>query len=295
MTMQLPPSDDDALSPFERELAQLYRRLPDAAPDARIDAAVLAQARAAVNLKPRRSLTRWSVGFASAAVIVLAAGIAWRSDRVAEITSSPSPAVNRPAPMQAEPAASAPRDRVQSGISVPPVAEAASGKPDARRMSPARQGADKAASNVAGTSELLESRAPRPTPGTPERSPSRSIPAPGTALGSAEIAGYESTSHAKKITASVLHEYAPAAAPPPPAEAAMKAAPAALMQANAPAPSPASSTAARIAGTPAQRVERIRRLLHGGQHAQALTALDALHKAYPGYPIPADLRAMRAH
>jgi hypothetical protein len=69
------------------ELARLYRRLPQSEPDARLDAAVLSLARAAVepqrvnalrhaNVRHRRPL--WLVGLSSAAGVVLAAGIAWQ-------------------------------------------------------------------------------------------------------------------------------------------------------------------------------------------------------------------------
>lgn len=71
----------------ESELARLYRRLPQSEPDAKLDAAVLALARAAVepqrvnalrhaNVRHRRPL--WLVGLSSAAGVVLAAGIAWQ-------------------------------------------------------------------------------------------------------------------------------------------------------------------------------------------------------------------------
>lgn len=71
----------------ESELARLYRRLPQSEPDAKLDSAVLAMARAAVEpqrvnalrhakMRPRRPW--WLVGLSSAAGVVLAAGIAWQ-------------------------------------------------------------------------------------------------------------------------------------------------------------------------------------------------------------------------
>jgi len=71
----------------ESELARLYRRLPQSEPDAKLDAAVLALARAAVepqrvnalrhaNVRHRRPV--WLVALSSAAGVVLATGIAWQ-------------------------------------------------------------------------------------------------------------------------------------------------------------------------------------------------------------------------
>lgn len=71
----------------ESELARLYRRLPQAEPDAKLDAAVLNLARAAVepqrvnalrHAKSRHPRPWWLVGLSSAAGVVLAAGIAWQ-------------------------------------------------------------------------------------------------------------------------------------------------------------------------------------------------------------------------
>ncbi len=74
MTPITPPTSDDDL-PDERELAALYARLPKVEPDASLDAAVLAEATRAL---PVRRRPRWPVAFASAAVLVLAAGVAWQ-------------------------------------------------------------------------------------------------------------------------------------------------------------------------------------------------------------------------
>lgn len=71
----------------ESELARLYRRLPQSEPDAKLDAAVLALARAAVEPQRINALRHanqrhrrpwWLVGLSSAAGLVLAAGVAWQ-------------------------------------------------------------------------------------------------------------------------------------------------------------------------------------------------------------------------
>jgi hypothetical protein len=74
MTQTTPPPSDDDL-PDERELAALYARLPKVEPDASLDAAVLAEATRATAIRRR---PRWPVALASAAVLVLAVGVAWQ-------------------------------------------------------------------------------------------------------------------------------------------------------------------------------------------------------------------------
>lgn len=84
-----PPHDDDL--PDERELAALYARLPKAEPDPALDAAVLARAGRAASARRR---ARWPVALGSAAVLVLAAGLAWQlRDSRPDVTATP------PAPM----------------------------------------------------------------------------------------------------------------------------------------------------------------------------------------------------
>jgi Meckel syndrome type 1 protein len=94
-----PPSDD---LPDERELAALYARLPKIEPDAALDAAVLAKATRAL---PVRRRPRWPVALGSAAVLVLAVGVAWQvRDTRPDVTATlpapsaryaPAPAVER--------------------------------------------------------------------------------------------------------------------------------------------------------------------------------------------------------
>ena len=120
-------SDDDS------RLAALYRKLPQAEPDARLDAAVQAMARRAAAMPgatrtPGR--TRWLPMLSAAAVVALAAGIAFqigpqlwqRPARQPEAQSTAVPAAPPPAAPQpgamaagalqesAAPAAMAPRD-----------------------------------------------------------------------------------------------------------------------------------------------------------------------------------------
>src|SRR5690349_4215345 len=68
------------LNEEESRIAALYRKLPRPEPDAKLDAAVLAMARRAAPVAPRmRARTpRWIPALSAAAVVALAAGIAFR-------------------------------------------------------------------------------------------------------------------------------------------------------------------------------------------------------------------------
>jgi hypothetical protein len=107
----------------DSDLARLYRRLPQSEPDAKLDAAVLGMARAAVEPQRRNALRHakdrhrrplWVVGLSSAAGIVLAAGLAWQM-RGAFHDSLPSAS-----PGAAPPAARADREVIPISAIVPP-------------------------------------------------------------------------------------------------------------------------------------------------------------------------------
>jgi hypothetical protein len=121
----------------DSRLAALYRKLPQAEPDAKLDAAVRSMAHRALNPQlvaaPRapsqRRRARWLPAFGAAAGIVLAAGIAWRvetdrrsernelgapaSDVITQLDVPPPPAEAplSPAPPPADSAPSAPATR----------------------------------------------------------------------------------------------------------------------------------------------------------------------------------------
>jgi hypothetical protein len=127
-----PPHDDDL--PDERELATLYARLPKAEPDAALDAAVLAHAGRAV--PARRHRARWPVALGSAAVLVLAAGLAWQlhdsrpdvtatrpvptAQRVESTASAPAQASAPTVLQESAPAATQPRTARRSALAPTP-------------------------------------------------------------------------------------------------------------------------------------------------------------------------------
>ncbi|MGE7137026.1 hypothetical protein ACQKIE_05285 [Luteibacter sp. NPDC031894] len=101
-----PPSDDDDL-PDERELAALYARLPKEEPGSALDAAIVARAAQAV---PARRHRRWPAALASAAVLVLAVGLAWQLRDMRPKTATAPAAVQEriPAPVPVPAPAPAP-------------------------------------------------------------------------------------------------------------------------------------------------------------------------------------------
>lgn len=93
----------------ERELARIARALPGGGPSPRVDAAVLAAARAATErTSPRRRLSvRWGLGASAAAVLMV--GLFWRWQAPDALWEDMLPAA--PAPVAAPPAPDAGRER----------------------------------------------------------------------------------------------------------------------------------------------------------------------------------------
>lgn len=197
----------------ESGLARLYRRLPPTEPDARLDAAVLAMARAAVepqrlnalrHAKDRHRRPLWLVGLSSAAGIVLAAGLAWQM-RGAFRDSLPSPADS------AAPAVRADREVIPISAIVPPP------EPPAENVA-----------TMADTPAVQHAAVPAPAPAAPPAAPAAEVAkaAPrttGTAPHKRE-AGLAAASSDKKDTAPRLEpeptpEVAAAAPSRPPAAA----------------------------------------------------------------------------
>ncbi|GMV30605.1 MAG: hypothetical protein AMXMBFR59_27300 [Rhodanobacteraceae bacterium] len=201
----------------ESGLARLYRRLPQTEPDARLDAAVLAMARAAVepqrlnalrHAKDRHRRPLWLVGLSSAAGIVLAAGLVWQMrgafrDSLPSTTDSAAPAARvdrevipisaivpppEPPPEDTATTADAP---VSQGAAVPtpapapasppvaPAAEVAKAAPRANRTAPQKREVELAAASTdkKDTAPRLE---PEPTPEAAAAAPSRDTPAAAT-------------------------------------------------------------------------------------------------------------------
>lgn len=130
MNPNKPPTNDDDL-PDERELAALYARLPKSEPDSALDAAVLAQATRGL---PVRRRPRWPVALGSAAVLVLAVGVAWQvRDTHPEATATlPAPTSGKATSSAEQMVTPAPAPQADIGASAKPKAEAQTVPPIAR-------------------------------------------------------------------------------------------------------------------------------------------------------------------
>ncbi|MET0255592.1 MAG: hypothetical protein ABW193_07340, partial [Luteibacter sp.] len=270
MNPNTPPPSDDEL-PDERELGALYARLPKAEPDAALDEAVLAQAARAI---PRRRRPRWPVAVGSAAVLLLAAGVAWQvrdalppppaGQTVASAPPSAEP-VATPAAAPAAPAVIADDAAKPAPRAVPPTAHA----------TPARRATRNESVVTAETpvSSYAPVAAPAPAPAAPMEPPSPPVPPP-----------------------------PPMPSTPPPAAMPVPSAPSMSMAPAEPAPvvssredalhGYAAADAAREMGQleaaksapvlgPDDRVGDIRRLLDRGQREEALRRLRELRRLYP--------------
>jgi Meckel syndrome type 1 protein len=281
MTQTTPPTHDDDL-PDERELAALYARLPKVEPDAALDAAVLAEATRAMPVSRR---PRWPVALASAAVLVLAASVAWQ---VREL--QPAPGVIR----EAVPVAT-PQEAAKS------IAAEAAPTPDLRKTA-----------SVGAASAANAGAAPAPNVGAA----SAAMPAP-----RAKAVRRAPPSVTAQVTATPATPPPPPEPPKPPAPPEPLAASQSPIVSTAPtvsavpAPAPAPASAADFAPAqqhyeaagsmpaskllrkmppsalgPDDRVGDIRRLLGTGDRAQAMRELGELRRRYPNYELPQDLR-----
>ncbi|PTR30042.1 hypothetical protein C8J98_107177 [Luteibacter sp. OK325] len=261
MTQTTPPTSDDDL-PDERELAALYARLPKVEPDASLDAAVLAEATRAVQVSRR---PRWPVALASAAVLVLAVGVAWQ---VRELQPAPSALPTASVPPPVVPAPTAPSAAMPAAAdmraprTVESIAAEAAPTRDLRKTSPAYVGA-----------------APAPNVGA----------APAANVGAASAAKPAQRAQAYRTAPSVSAQVTSAPAPSPQQYEAAAPAPSGMLRENIAAK---IATDAIVPGNlgPDDRVGEIRRLLGSGNRAQALRELNDLRRRYPHYDLPQDLR-----
>lgn len=100
MSTPTPSDADPTLDHDERELAALYRQMPQAEPDAAMDARILSESRRPFVHRPRR-LRGLLLGLASVATLAMAAGLAWHAYR-------PGPGIRTQAPAIAVPQARSP-------------------------------------------------------------------------------------------------------------------------------------------------------------------------------------------
>jgi hypothetical protein len=321
-------SEPDGLR--DETLSRLYRESATAQPPSRIDASILAAARAEARhgqeRPPQPAWRRWRMAVSFAAVATFAFALSMIVPREMERverefsaeTAVPAPAPASPpapmaAPTQTQPApkggASAP-DREAAGAPAGAVGRSAPVPPPPMREEKASRLAPAPATE------------PRPAPAQPlarsaergrrqsEDSAVEANPWPGAAKAQPEEPqGVEAESRhpgvadSTTLTAPREGEMPPPAARPVPAlaprvEADKKGSSAATSMDGAGEAAPPPRGAARALKqeeaerSPAQWVAAIRRLQRQGRTEEAIDALVAFRRAYPGYALPEDLRRL---
>jgi len=284
---------DDERLPGEDELAALYRKLPHKEPSPALDAAVLRAAAQAVQ-PARRRRARWPVALGSAAALVLAAGLGWRM-REMPVATAPSAAASVTilsadrAAIQATPAkakvANTPAEVAPVVAEQAPSPSVASESPTA----PSPPALPSSQTNAPAMKRMQRYAAAPAVQAAPRAEEAQAVQE--QASNTADVASYRAATvsgEAMKAKAAPALSARIMAAPMP--------APAAPIAEPAP-PAPPSAIAVPdtirdAADTPAQEIEKIRRLLGANQRDQARQRLADLHRDHPDYPLPDDLRSL---
>ncbi|NII73659.1 Meckel syndrome type 1 protein [Dyella sp. SG562] len=310
MNTQLPPDNDNDLPdkgslPGEDELGALYRKLPRKEPGPALDAAVLRAAAQAIRADqpaaasahaPKRP--RWPIALGSAAVLVLAAGLGWRMrDMPASVPAAQPGAVTvqeaaKPAaPTVAAAPAPAPAPAVQGEVAESPVSLPEKAAPAGIVAARVRQ-ADAVAAKRAALPASAMRNAPLQERAALASAPMAAAPAPAEQPTPAEqprpaAAAAELRAYAPKPAEPVAQGYAANQ------QAADRGADAAAnVMATPAAPPLADDTARNAQDTPAQELDKIRRLLARRHRDEARQRLADFHRDHPDYTLPDDLRTL---
>lgn len=288
--------------------AALYRKLPRREPDATLDASVLAMARNAV--APKRPRNRWLPGLSAAAVVLIVAGVAYRSGpRVwneraapeaqpigaldeARSAAKPSPLPAAPAPPPAQEAA--PAMSAGSAVNTPkPAFVPSPAEPQARRKtaegarlpppSVARQVIAPPTSTATTTDaeravkpEASVRDAPMASPDAAAFPKDLQKQQANDAM-SVRLQGDVSPLHTESRSDAAKTESAQSAAAPPPAAAA----------------APAMKFAPGKRLYPEHWISNIRTLLRENRRDEAIRDLLEFRRQYPDYVLPDDLRDLK--
>ena len=263
--------------PEDRDLSARYRALPDEAPPAALDAAILDAARRDVRMRRASGLRRWTLPVSLAAVVMLSVLVTLRiEDERPDVAAL----------------------RESTGLATP-VEEKA---PDPYAAPPAEKGADPVSTRPAARAPQVSALT---SAGKKGSDPISALPAPAPAQRD-EAGGMERKLEEKKLDAVA----APAA---PVRESGLRAVPEvasaargsglAADAARAPVEAPASrdradmnraKSEARMQDaapeTPQAWLERIARLRREGRIEEADKALEAFRKRHPDYEIPQAMR-----
>jgi resuscitation-promoting factor RpfA len=180
------------------QLAAAYRKLPRPEPSPTLDAAILAQARAALAKPARR--TRWPAWVASAAAVTLAVGLAWQVRDRTE-TGQPAPFAPPPAPAESAPATPPEADFARQREEAPPLQ-------DERRNEGFAAAPEAAAAKPAATEEKRELESAVAGERAREQQPEAGL--------AKQLGAGKDRSDAAPPRPMPVQEPAPAAAPPPP-------------------------------------------------------------------------------
>lgn len=276
--------DNDAL-PGEDELKSLYRSLPRKEPSPAMDNAIQRAAADAVRADKRRVVTRWPVAVASVAVLVVAAGLGWRT--MQQPTNVPQGPASRAVAVSAAPANEpAQAASSQSGAEAvnAPAAPLASAAPAARIAAPTAAKRDNIRS-------AMKAKVVAPVVATAQPPASDTEAAPLAAMNEDSMAAAPAPAAPAPVAQAAPSAYAP--------QAGMRATAAsgvlsqrvtAMKVMAAPAISP-DSTAVNAADTPAQELEKIRQLFALHRHDEGVQRLTAFQQTHPDVSLPDDLRA----
>ena len=276
--------DHDAL-PGEDELKALYRSLPRKEPSPALDSAVQRAAADAVRADKRRGVTRWPVAVASVAVLVVAAGLGWRTmQQPASVPQGPaSRAVVVTAAPANEPAQAAPS---QSGaeLAKAPAAPLADAAPTARIAAPVAAKRDNIRS-------AMKAKVVAPTIATEQPPTAATESAPLAAMNVDRMAAAPPPAAPAPVAEVASSAYAPQAAMRATATTGALSQRASAMKVMAAPAAAADSTAANATDTPTQELEKIRQLFALHRHDEAVQRLTVFQQAHPDVPLPDDLRA----
>jgi Meckel syndrome type 1 protein len=267
--------DDDSL-PGEDELKALYDSLPRKEPSPSLDQAVRRAAADAVRPAKRRS--RWPMTAASAAVLMLAAGISWH---LHEQSSSNAPPPASTIANDRAPAPAAPASKVMTE-SAGATASAPAPEPPTTAIAPRAHETIRSAlkPRVLAAAPTARRTTPVSAPPPPDQSAAESAPLPAPPAPAAAQA-YAPSPMAKQARGS---------------EDAVRTMATRMMAAPAPAITAAPDpTAADPADSPEQELDKIRALFAQQRRDEALQRLTAFRQAHPDMPVPDDLQNQQAH
>jgi hypothetical protein len=332
MTNSLPPqgpNEPDNPMSGEAELRALYGKLPQNEPGPALDAAVLRAAAEAVSSqrdhvsaghsparKVRNRPPRWLIGLGSAAILVLAVGLAWRMRSMPQVDSQPAVTEEVTAKASSNPAMDDSPVNSSAGTLAPAITPPSPPPPPMRAMQPPPLRVIQAARSQRSMKTVAE-RARIQTgrqqmaADMPPASPAEATATLGEVEQERARVAPEARSTADKLAAPAppIISAAPIQPPtptpelslsiPPPAPPAPPTSSAPPARTPATAATPAAQAAAQAdelqteGGTPAQsaEVDAIRQLFAQHHDEEAQRRLESFHRSHPQWQLSPELQA----